>query len=45
MRPSPVGELTIHGLRVGGEPFAVRLTAGGDVEVIAAPAWLTIQLD
>ena len=45
MRPSPVGELTIHGLRVAGEPLDVHLTAGGDVEVIAAPAWLTIQLD
>jgi glycogen debranching enzyme len=45
MRPSPVGELTIHGLRVGGEPLDVQLTASGEVEVIAAPAGLTIQLD
>ena len=45
MRPSPVGELTIHGLRVGGGPLDVQLTASGEVEVIAAPAGLTIQLD
>ena len=37
MRPSPVGELTIHGLRVAGEPLDLHLTADGDVEIIAAP--------
>jgi glycogen debranching enzyme len=45
MRPSPVGELTLHGLRVAAEPLDLHLTAGGDVEVLAAPTGLTIQVD
>ena len=45
MRPSPIGDLTIHGLRVAGEPLHLRLTADGEVDIIAAPKRLTIQVD
>ena len=34
MRPSPVGELTVRGLRVAGQPLDVRLTAAGDPEIL-----------
>jgi Glycogen debranching enzyme len=44
MRPSPVGELTVRGLRVAGQPLDVRLTAAGDPEVLAAPSGLTLDL-
>ena len=36
MRPSPVGELTVRGLRVAGEPLDVHLAADGTVEVSSA---------
>jgi glycogen debranching enzyme len=44
MRPSPVGELTVRGLRVAGQPLDVRLTAAGDPEILAAPAGITVDL-
>jgi glycogen debranching enzyme len=44
MRPSPVGELTVRGLRVAGQPLDVRLTAAGDAEVLAAPPGLAVDL-
>jgi glycogen debranching enzyme len=44
LRPSPVGELTVQGLRIAGEPLDLRLTAGGDVEVLAAPDRLQVEL-
>jgi glycogen debranching enzyme len=44
MRPSPVGELTVHGLRVAGHPLDLRLTADGAAEVLAAPAGFAVDL-
>jgi glycogen debranching enzyme len=44
MRPSPVGELVVHGLLVAGEPLDVRLGADGTVEVLAAPAKLHVEV-
>jgi len=44
MRPAPVGELTVRGLRVVGEPLDVHLTADGEVDIIAAPERLIIQV-
>jgi glycogen debranching enzyme len=44
MRPSPVGELTVRGLRVAGAPLDVRLSAEGQLEVLAAPPGLTIEV-
>ena len=44
LRPAPVGELTVHGLRIAGEPLDLRLTEGGEVEVLTAPAGLAIDL-
>jgi glycogen debranching enzyme len=44
LRPSPVGELTVRGLRIGGEPLDLRLTEGGEVEVLAAPGDLALDL-
>lgn len=43
LRPSPVGELTVRGMRIGGEPLDLRLTADGRVEVLQAPSWLTVS--
>jgi hypothetical protein len=44
MRPSPVGELTVRGLRVAGRPLDLRVTAAGDPEILAAPPGLTLDL-
>ena len=44
MRPSPVGELTVRGLRVAGQPLDVRLSAAGDPEVLTVPPDLIIDL-
>ncbi|HEY6749584.1 MAG TPA: glycogen debranching N-terminal domain-containing protein [Mycobacteriales bacterium] len=44
LRPSPVGDLTVRGLRVAGEPLDVHLTAGGHPDVLAAPAGLTVDV-
>lgn len=44
MRPSPVGELTVHGLRVAGEPLDVHVTAAGDADVLAAPNGLRVEV-
>jgi glycogen debranching enzyme len=43
LRPSPVGELTVRGLHVAGEPLDVRLGATGELEILAAPAGLDIR--
>jgi glycogen debranching enzyme len=44
LRPSPVGELTVRGLSLGGAPLDLRLTAAGEIEILTAPAGLTIDL-
>ena len=44
LRPSPVGDLTVRGLRVAGESLDVHLTAGGEPEVRTAPAGLTLDI-
>jgi hypothetical protein len=44
MRPSPVGELTVRGLKVGGRSLDVRLTAAGDPEIITAPPDLILDV-
>jgi hypothetical protein len=44
MRPSPVGELTVRGLRVAGRQLDVRLTAAGDPEILTAPPDLLLDL-
>jgi len=45
MRPSPVGGLTVRGLRLAGRPLDVRLTAAGDAEVLTAAPDLILDLD
>ncbi|HEY3714564.1 MAG TPA: glycogen debranching N-terminal domain-containing protein [Jatrophihabitantaceae bacterium] len=45
LRPSPVGELTVHGLRVAGERLDVHLTADGMADVIRAPSGLRVEID
>jgi len=45
LHPSPVGELTVHGLRLAGGPLDVRLTADGHPDVIRAPSGLRVQID
>jgi glycogen debranching enzyme len=44
MRPSPVGDLTVRGLRVAGQPLDVRLTTTGDAEILTAPPGIVIDL-
>ncbi len=44
MRPSPVGELTVRGLRVGGQPLDLRLSAAGDAELLTELTGLTVEL-
>jgi glycogen debranching enzyme len=44
LRPSPVGELTVHGLRVAGRPLDLHLSATGDLHVLAAPSELRIEV-
>jgi glycogen debranching enzyme len=44
MRPSPVGVLTVRGLRVAGQPLDLRLSAAGDAEVLAAPGGLAVDI-
>jgi len=44
LRPSPVGELTVRGLRVAGQPLDLRLTEAGEIEVLAAPAGLALDV-
>ena len=44
LRPSPVGELTVRGLRVAGAPLALHLTAAGELDVHDAPPGLTLDL-
>lgn len=44
MRPPPVGELTVSGLRVGGEPLKVRLAADGEIDAVRAPGWLRVEV-
>ena len=45
MRPSPVGGLTVRGLRLARRPLDVRLTAAGDAEVLTAAPDLILDLD
>ncbi len=44
LRPSPVGELTVTGLRIAGEPLELRVSEAGDVEVLAGPAALAVEV-
>ena len=44
LRPSPVGALTVRGLRVAGAALDLRLTAAGDIEVLAAPPGLDVRV-
>jgi glycogen debranching enzyme len=44
LRPSPVGELTVRGLRIAGAPLDVHLSAAGELEILAAPAALAVDL-
>ena len=44
LRPSPVGDLTVRGLRVAGGPLDLHLSAAGELEVLAAPAGLALDL-
>ncbi len=44
LRPSPVGELIVRGLRVAGDALDVRLAADGTAEVLSAPSKLRIEL-
>jgi len=44
MRPSPVGGLTVRGLRLAGRPLDVRLTAAGDAEVLTAAPDLILDV-
>ena len=45
LRPSPVGELTVRGLCIGGEPLDVHLSATGEAQVLAAPPALCVTID
>ncbi|HZE48362.1 MAG TPA: hypothetical protein VE074_02300, partial [Jatrophihabitantaceae bacterium] len=45
LRPSPVGELTVRGLRIAGESLDVHLTPDGMADVIRAPSGLRVQID
>jgi len=45
LRPSPVGELTVHGLRLAGERLDVHLTADGTADVTRAPSRLRVEID
>jgi glycogen debranching enzyme len=42
--PSPVGELTVRGLRVAGSALDLRLSAAGEVTVLAAPVGMELDL-
>ncbi len=44
LRPSPVGELTVRGLQVGGAPLDVQLSAAGDIQASAALPGLKIAV-
>ncbi len=42
LRPSPVGSLEVHGLRLAGAPLSVRIAADGGAEILAGPAGLRL---
>lgn len=44
LRPSPVGELTVRGLRVAGEPLDLYLGSDGTVNVLAGPSRLRLEI-
>ncbi|MBV9174988.1 MAG: amylo-alpha-1,6-glucosidase [Chloroflexi bacterium] len=44
LRPSPVGELTVLGVRAGDAIIDLRLSAAGDVELLHAPSGLTVDV-
>jgi glycogen debranching enzyme len=44
LRPSPVGELTVRGLRLSGEPLDLHLGADGTVDVLAGPSGLRLEI-
>ncbi|MEO6714628.1 MAG: amylo-alpha-1,6-glucosidase, partial [Mycobacteriales bacterium] len=43
-RPSPFGEMTLHGMEFAGHSFTVHCTADGTTTVLDAPADLTIEV-
>ena len=44
LRPPPVGELTVRGLRVAGEPLDLHLDADGMVDVLTRPSGLRLEI-
>jgi len=42
MAPSPVGAVTVNGLRVAGEPLSLSVAADGSLRTIDAPPGLTV---
>jgi glycogen debranching enzyme len=44
LRPSPVGELTVRGLRVAGAPLDLHLSPDGTVDVLSAPGGLRLEI-
>jgi glycogen debranching enzyme len=42
MAPSPVGAVTVDGLRVAGEPLSLSIAAEGSLRTIVAPPGLTV---
>jgi glycogen debranching enzyme len=45
LRPSPVGELTVRGLRVAGQPLDLHLGALGTVDVLTGPSGLRLEIE
>jgi glycogen debranching enzyme len=44
LRPSPVGELTVRGLRVAGAPLDLHLGPDGTLDVRSAPGGLRLEI-
>ena len=44
-RPSPFGELTVHGLRIGDATFGIHLSAAGDATVLDPPPGLVVVVE
>ena len=44
LRPSPVGELTVLGLRIGGDTLDLTMSRDGDISVVRAPTGLDIEI-
>ena len=44
VRPSPVGALTVRGLRIAGGPLDLALRADGALEVLRAPDGVRVEV-